>query len=295
MHRHTFPDGVAHQAGVQSVADAHERCLLLDRSDGGEIFEPILTRILDEAVHFEMPQVHIHARIDNVFRHAIKQFIRRDRLNDTAFVLRSVITKRSRAIKFPHQTNATAGNEHAEPAQDQRAPSNCWSELLLVASSFCTSEKVKPGYKGSFKSENSERETDQRDQSRRINRQSAITCPEHRPERDRGRDDRQDDEYPNCCRCNAPRRITPHDQTENRAAESTNKKLARHCRSNTELLQMIVAADSAHDGEKRSRRNENREPIADNRERRRDAETCEDEHDHRHRDAGYKSGEQAGG
>ena len=58
---------------------------------------------------------------------------------------------------------------------------------------------------------------------------------------------------------------------------------------------MIVAADSAHDGEKRSRRNENREPIADNRERRRDAETCEDEHDHRHRDAGYKSGEQAGG
>ncbi len=58
---------------------------------------------------------------------------------------------------------------------------------------------------------------------------------------------------------------------------------------------MIVAADSAHDGEKRSRRNENRETIADNRERRRDAETCEDEHDRRHRDAGYKSGEQAGG
>src|ERR1700730_1895837 len=295
MHRHTFPDGVAHQAGVQSVADAHERCLLLDRSDCGKIFEPILARILDEAVHFEMPQVNIHARIDDVLRHAIKQFVRRDRLNDAAFVLRSIVTKSSRAIKFQHQTNATAGDEHAEPAQDQRAPSDYWSELLLVASSFCASEKVKPGYEGSFKSENSERETDQRDQSRRINRESAITCPERWPQRDRGHDDGQDYEYPNRCWCNAPGRITPHGQTENRTAKSTNEKLAGHCGSNTELFQMIVAADSAHDGEKRSRRNENREPIADNLERRRDAETCEDQHDHRHRDAGNKSGEQAGG
>src|SRR5205807_1453767 len=116
---------------------------LLDRSDGGEIFEPILARILDEAVHFEMPQVHIHARIDDILGHAIKQFVRRDRLNDAAFVLRSIVTKGSRAIKFPHQTNATAGNEQAEPAHDQRAPSDCWSELLVVPTRFCTSEKVK--------------------------------------------------------------------------------------------------------------------------------------------------------
>ena len=64
----------------------------------------------------------------------------------------------------------------------------------------------------------------------------------------------------------------PHDQTEQGAAERADEKLARHGRSDAELFEMIVAADAAHDRKKRTGLNKNRKPIANDRERRGDAE-----------------------
>src|SRR2546430_8112193 len=56
---------------------------------------------------------------------------------------------------------------------------------------------------------------------------------------------------------------------------------------------MIVAADAAHDRKERTRLYKNREAVADDGERRGDAETGEQQHHNGHCDSGDKSGEQS--
>ena len=59
----------------------------------------------------------------------------------------------------------------------------------------------------------------------------------------------------------------PHEQRENRSTDRADHKLTGNCRSNAKLLEMIVAADLAHERKKRPRRNEHRKAIADDDER----------------------------
>ena len=73
--------------------------------------------------------------------------------------------------------------------------------------------------------------------------------------------------------------------------QCADNKLSGHGRSNAELFEMIVAADLAHDRKKWSRLNENRKSIANDHQRRRDAETREQQHHDGHRDRGDKTGE----
>ena len=98
--REAFPNRVAHQSGVESVADAHQCRLLLDDVESFQIQKAIGSRILNKAVHFQVPKIDIHPRVDHVLGHAIKQIVRRDRLHDAAFVLRAVVTERRGAPKF---------------------------------------------------------------------------------------------------------------------------------------------------------------------------------------------------
>jgi hypothetical protein len=70
--------------------------------------------------------------------------------------------------------------------------------------------------------------------------------------------------------------------------------LAGHCRSDAELLEMIVTADLAHKRKKWTRREENRKAIANDDEGCRDSERCEQQHRSRHHNRGDQSGEQPG-
>ena len=116
--RHAFPYRVAHQSSVESVTDAHQRRFLLDQIESFQILKPIGDRVLDKTVQFQVPEIDVHARIDDVFGHAIKQVVRRNRLDDATFVLGAVVTERGRAIKFPHQCKAATSDEQAESAQN---------------------------------------------------------------------------------------------------------------------------------------------------------------------------------
>ena len=54
-------------------------------------------------------------------------------------------------------------------------------------------------------------------------------------------------------------RVASHEETENGAAERAEEKLAGDGRSYAELLQLIVAADAAHQFEERLRLEEDRD------------------------------------
>jgi len=67
-----FPNRVADQTGVEPVADAHQCRFLFNLIKSFQILKAIRDRILDEPIHFQMPEVDVHARIDHVLGHAIE-------------------------------------------------------------------------------------------------------------------------------------------------------------------------------------------------------------------------------
>ena len=136
-HGHAFPTRVAHQTGIEPVADAHERRFLFDRIDRLDVLELERDRLLDQPVHFQVPEANVHLRIDHVLGHAIKLIVRRDRLDDASFVLRAVITKRGGAIKFAAERDSAAGDEHTESAQNERAPSDGRTEFRSLTCRSC--------------------------------------------------------------------------------------------------------------------------------------------------------------
>src|SRR5207302_9217925 len=127
----TFPDSIADQSRIQTVADAHQRCFLLLHFKSQQIVEPPRGGVLHEADYFKVPKINIHPRIDDILRHAIKQFGRRDRLDNAAFILRAVVTKGRRTIKLASQRNSTARNCSSDYAKDKSTPSDRRAEFIV--------------------------------------------------------------------------------------------------------------------------------------------------------------------
>ena len=146
----------------------------------------------------------------------------------------------------------------------------------------------------SFENQNAQRETDQRDRAGGRDRQTDVTRPEDRPQKNCEHNDRQSDKHRHCPFGNAALRIVPHQQTENRASEHADQQLAGHCRSDAELLQMIVTANAAHQPKERPRFNENGKAVTDDHERRRDAKEREQQHHDGHRKSSNQASQQAG-
>ena len=138
----------------------------------------------------------------------------------------------------------------------------------------------------SFENENAQDETNQRDRAAGCDGQTDVARAEHRPQENRDDDrwQRNEDRHRPCR--DAFLWIRAHQQAEERAAEHAHDQLSKDGRADAKLLEMIVTADATHQREKRSRLYENRKAIADNCERRRDAEHCEDQHHNCHRDSG---------
>ncbi len=110
----------------------------------------------------------------------------------------------------------------------------------------------------SFENQNAERESDQRDQSRRRNRETDVAGAEYRPEKNCQRDHRQGNEDRDCPARDAPLKIASHQEAEHRATKHADQQLTGHGRADAELFEMVVTAYAAHQREKWSRLNENR-------------------------------------
>src|ERR1700730_17670705 len=108
-----FPIRVAHQSGIEAVADAHESRLLLDGIKSFQIFEAIRRAVLHKAVHFQMPKANIDTRVDNVLCYTIKQYGEDPRLYDAAFVLRAVVAEGGDAKKFAYEGDAASGEDQS--------------------------------------------------------------------------------------------------------------------------------------------------------------------------------------
>ena len=86
--------------------------------------------------------------------------------------------------------------------------------------------------------------------------------------------------------------MAPHDHAENRSGNRAGEKLARDCRSNAKLLEMIIATDLSHDGKKWPWRDKHREAVAYNCERcRHSKKPRQKQHHRRHRNAGNEPSE----
>ena len=188
--RNAFPDRVAHQARVQSVADAHERGFLLGRCEAGKILKSPRSAILYKPAYFEMPEINVHLGINNILCDAIKQFVRCDRLDDLAFVLCAVITECCDSKKLASQRKAATGHGDSYCAQDKRAPANGRTEFVLVPPGFSCRQKLKTSDNRSLEQKNAQREAYERDQARDIDGQADIACAEHWPQCDCERNDR---------------------------------------------------------------------------------------------------------
>ena len=87
-----------------------------------------------------------------------------------------------------------------------------------------------------FEQKDAQREADEGDQSRDLNRQTYVACAQHRPECDRKYHDRQQNEDQHRPNRRDMTASAPHDQRENRAGNRADRKLTGDCRSNAKLL-----------------------------------------------------------
>ena len=118
-HRDALPKRVAHQPGIEAVADAHQRCFLIDGGKRFQFFESISARRFDEAGDLEPPKRSIDLRIDDVLRDAIELVVRRDPLDLLAFVLRPVVAERRRLKEGPQKSGATTGDDNSQAAEQK--------------------------------------------------------------------------------------------------------------------------------------------------------------------------------
>src|SRR5207244_946738 len=148
--RNTFPHGIANQARVQTVANAHESGLLRRRFESYKILKSPGCGVLHEAADFQVPQVDVHLGIDDVLSDTVEQVVRRNRLNDVAFVLGAVVAERSRAIQFARQRSSATSRREANSAQHECAASDSGSELIILRIYFFRGQKSEACYQRSF-------------------------------------------------------------------------------------------------------------------------------------------------
>ena len=86
--------------------------------------------VLHEPADFKMPYIDVHLGIDDVLGDTVEQVVRRNRLNDAAFVLGAVIAERSRAIQLPRQPDSATSRCETNSAQHECTASDSWSELV---------------------------------------------------------------------------------------------------------------------------------------------------------------------
>src|SRR5437867_11682820 len=146
------------------------------RWETDEILKPPYGAILHKPIHFKVPEIDIHLRIDHVLRHAIEQFVRRNRLDDSAFVLRAVVAERCTTIKCASQRNAAARYGGSNCAKHKRPPANDRSKFVTALADFQCRQKLKSRDERSLEQKHAKRETHEGDQARGINRQANIAC-----------------------------------------------------------------------------------------------------------------------
>ena len=88
--------------------------------------------ILHEPANFQMPHIDVHLGIDDVLGDAVEQVVRRNRLNNAAFVLGAVVAERSRAIQLPRQRNSATSRCETNSAQYECTASDSWSKLIIL-------------------------------------------------------------------------------------------------------------------------------------------------------------------
>src|SRR2546430_1202944 len=223
--RKTFPDSVADETRVQPIADTHQCRFLLGRWKSSQILEAPFRPILHEPNNFEVPKIDIYARIDHVLGHAIKQIVRRNRLDAVTLVLRPIVTKSRCTIKFARQSDAATGESDSNCAQHKCASPDCWSKFSVFGRDFWSREKLKAANEYSLENENAERETDERHQAGSFKGHSYIACAQNRPKRDSEHNDRQDNKDRDRANRRVPRWIAPHEQTENCTADRAYEEL----------------------------------------------------------------------
>src|SRR5207302_10752780 len=172
-----------------------------------------------------------------------------------------------------------------------RASSDLRREFTAFGFKLRTREKMKTGDECAFENQNTQRKADQRDRAAGRDWKADVTRAEHRPQQNSDGDNREHNKDRHRPRRDAPLRIAPHKKTENSAPEHADQQLTDHGRSDAKLFEMIVTADASHDRKERTRLDENRKAIADDREWRRDAEQRENQHHDGHCDSSDKSGE----
>src|SRR2546423_215770 len=88
--------------------------------------------------------------------------------------------------------------------------------------------------------------------------------------------------------------MAAHEQAVEAAADRSEEELTGHGRSDTELFEMIVAADAAHEREERSGFNEDRKTVANDHERRSNSKPGQRQHEHGDGQSGEQARQQAG-
>ena len=128
--------------------------------------------------------------------------------------------------------------------------------------------------KCALESNERDKQAEQRDHGCGSHGKTAIVCSKHWPKNGGNNNQRQQREDHDRAESVALARAAPNESV-NRTANRTDNDLAAHDRADAELFHVIVAANAAHQFKKSVRRNENGEPVAENRERCRDAEASE--------------------
>jgi len=88
----------------------------------------------------------IHSRIDHVLRHTIKQLVRRDRLDDVAFVLRAVVAKRRSTIKLASQRDPAARDCSSDRTEYKSTPADRRTEFVVSIGDFFLCKKSRTSY-----------------------------------------------------------------------------------------------------------------------------------------------------
>ena len=174
--RNTFPEGIADQARVQAVADTHERRFLLDLFPSHKVLKSPRGPVLHESVHFKVPEINIHPGIDHILCYAIEQFVRRNWLDDAAFILRAVVAECCSTIKFSRQRNSATRGSNSDYAQDKCSPADGRTEFVVVLPNFSRCQKLKAGDECSLEQKKAQREAYQCDQARHVDWQADIAC-----------------------------------------------------------------------------------------------------------------------